>query len=66
LPNPWKDPLHKPLHSIVVGFVTGCPSKLASLAVEAEQELDAAITRMDTFAYRKANRGTATDPKDAA
>ena len=40
--------------------------KLASLAVEAEQELDAAITRMDTFAYRKANRGTATDPKDAA
>ena len=35
-----------------------------SLAVEAEQELDAAITRMDTFAYRKAHRGT--DPKDAA
>ena len=38
--------------------------KLVSLAVEAEQELDAAITRMDTYAYRKAHRGT--DPKDAA
>jgi len=42
------------------------PPLAPSLAVEAEQELDAAITRMDTFAYRKANRGTATDPKDAA
>ena len=38
--------------------------KLVSLAVEAEQELDAAITRMDAYAYRKAHRGT--DPKDAA
>jgi hypothetical protein len=40
--------------------------KLVSLAVEVEQEVDAAITRMDRYAYRKANRGTATDPKDAA
>ena len=40
--------------------------KLVSLAVEAEQELDAAITRMDTYAYRKAQRATGTDPKDAA
>lgn len=41
------------------------PPLAPSLAVEAEQELDAAITRMDTFAYRKAaHRGT--DPKDAA
>lgn len=40
--------------------------KLVSLAVEAEQELDAAIVRMDAYAYRKANRGTAADPKDAA
>ena len=38
--------------------------KLVSLAVEAEQELNAAIVRMDTYAYRKAHRGT--DPKDAA
>ena len=38
--------------------------KLVSLAVEAEQELDAAITRMDAYAYRKA--ATGTDPKDAA
>jgi hypothetical protein len=40
--------------------------KLVSLAVEAEQELDAAITRMDRYAYRKAQRATGTDPKDAA
>jgi hypothetical protein len=40
--------------------------KLVSVAVEVEQELDAAITRMDTYAYRKANRATGTDPKDAA
>jgi hypothetical protein len=40
--------------------------KLPSLAVEAEQELDAAITRMDRYAYRKAQRATGTDPKDAA
>ena len=38
--------------------------KLVSPAVEAEQELDAAITRMDAYAYRKA--ATGTDPKDAA
>ena len=36
----------------------------ASEVLEAEQELDAAITRMDAYAYRKAHRGT--DPKDAA
>jgi hypothetical protein len=40
--------------------------KLVSLAVEVEQELDAAITRMDRYAYRKAQRATGTDPKDAA
>ena len=38
--------------------------KLVSLDAEVEQELDAAITRMDAYAYRKAHRGT--DPKDAA
>lgn len=31
---------------------------------EVEQEVDAAVTRMDTFAYRKAHRDI--DPKDAA
>jgi hypothetical protein len=40
--------------------------KLVSLAVEVEQELDSAITRMDRYSYRKAQRATGTDPKDAA
>ena len=35
-----------------------------TLDAEAEEEIDAVITRMDAYAYRKA--ATGTDPKDAA
>ena len=40
------------------------PPLAPSMDAEVEVEVDAAIVRMDTYAYRKAQRGT--DPKDAA
>ena len=40
--------------------------KLVSPDAEVEAEVDAAIVRMDTYAYRKNRQPNSTDPKDAA
>jgi len=46
--------------------VVSCEPLAPTLDAEAEQEIDAVITRMDTFAYRKNRQPNSTDPKDAA
>lgn len=46
--------------------VVSCEPLAPTLDAEAEQEIDAVITRMDAYAYRKNRQPNSTDPKDAA